>query len=148
MGPHSRHSAQEGDAFCLLDMNVLWCEKCKSIPEQQQRTLWRCCRKQEQNDLYESYIDITWKAPQQGTSHCSKTSIKKVILWFATAHGDKDHTFWRNVLWSEETKTELFGHNDHHYVRRKKRERLASPKNLSQLWSTGVAASCCGGALR
>jgi allophanate hydrolase subunit 1 len=23
----------------LLEMNVLWCEKCKSIPEQQQRTL-------------------------------------------------------------------------------------------------------------
>jgi hypothetical protein len=29
---------------------------------------------------------------------------KKVRLWFATAHGDKDHTFWRNVLWSDETK--------------------------------------------
>ena len=25
-------------------------------------------------------------------------------LRFATAHGDKDRTFWRNVLWSEETK--------------------------------------------
>uniref|UniRef100_A0A4W5K580 Uncharacterized protein n=1 Tax=Hucho hucho TaxID=62062 RepID=A0A4W5K580_9TELE len=39
MGPRSRHTAQEGDAFCHLEMNVLWCEKCKSIPEQQQRTL-------------------------------------------------------------------------------------------------------------
>ena len=39
------HTAQEGDTFCLLDMNKLWCEKCKSIPEQQQRTLWRCWRK-------------------------------------------------------------------------------------------------------
>ena len=39
MGPHSCHTAQEGDTFCLLEMNVLWCEKCKSIPEQQQRTL-------------------------------------------------------------------------------------------------------------
>ena len=27
------HTAQEGDSFCLLEMNVLWCEKCKSIPE-------------------------------------------------------------------------------------------------------------------
>ena len=35
MGPRSRHTAQEGDVFCLLEMNVLWCEKCKSIPEQQ-----------------------------------------------------------------------------------------------------------------
>ncbi|CDQ70316.1 unnamed protein product [Oncorhynchus mykiss] len=46
MGPRSRHTAQEGDTFCLLEMNVLWCEKCKSVPEQQQRTLLRCWRKQ------------------------------------------------------------------------------------------------------
>ena len=35
MGTHSRQTAQEGDAFCLLEMNVLWCKKYKSIPEQQ-----------------------------------------------------------------------------------------------------------------
>lgn len=29
---------------------------------------------------------------------------KEARLWFATAHGDKDRTFWRNVLWSDETK--------------------------------------------
>ena len=39
MGPRSRHTAQEGDAFCLLEMNVLWCEKFKSIREQQQKEL-------------------------------------------------------------------------------------------------------------
>ena len=39
MGPRSRHTVQEGDAFCLLEINALWCEKCKSIPEQQQWTL-------------------------------------------------------------------------------------------------------------
>ena len=39
---------------------------------------------------------------------------KKARLWFAT--------FWRNVLWSDETKIELFGHNDHRYVWRKKGE--------------------------
>ena len=39
---------------------------------------------------------------------------------FATAHGDKMFTFWRNVLWSDETTIELFGHNDHRYVWRKK----------------------------
>ena len=53
---------------------------------------------------------------------------KKAILWFATAHGDKDCTFWRNVLWSDETKIELFGHNDHRYVRRKKGD-ACKPKN-------------------
>jgi hypothetical protein len=45
---------------------------------------------------------------------------KKYRLQFATAHGDEDRTFGRNILWSDETKIELFGHNDHHYVWRKK----------------------------
>jgi transposase len=35
---------------------------------------------------------------------------KKDRLQFAAAYGDKDRTFWRNVLWSDETKIELFGH--------------------------------------
>jgi hypothetical protein len=30
---------------------------------------------------------------------------KKARLLFATAHGDKDCTLWRNVLWSDETMT-------------------------------------------
>jgi hypothetical protein len=38
---------------------------------------------------------------------------KKARQRFATAHGDKDHTFWRNRPWSDETKIELLGHNDH-----------------------------------
>ena len=48
-----------------------------------------------------------------------RTLVRKVqinprttALRFATAHWDKDRTFWRNVLWSDETKIELFGHND------------------------------------
>uniref|UniRef100_A0AAZ3S8D9 Transposase Tc1-like domain-containing protein n=1 Tax=Oncorhynchus tshawytscha TaxID=74940 RepID=A0AAZ3S8D9_ONCTS len=45
---------------------------------------------------------------------------KKATIRFTTAHGDKDRTFWRNVLWSDETKIELFGHNYHRYVWRKK----------------------------
>uniref|UniRef100_A0AAZ3S4L2 Transposase Tc1-like domain-containing protein n=1 Tax=Oncorhynchus tshawytscha TaxID=74940 RepID=A0AAZ3S4L2_ONCTS len=53
---------------------------------------------------------------------------KKARLRFATAHGDQDSTFWRNVLWSNETKIELFGHNDHHYVWRKKGD-VCKPKN-------------------
>ena len=56
---------------------------------------------------------------------------RKARLWFATAHGDKDLTFWRNVLWSDETKIELFGHNDRRYVWRE-RGRLASQITPSQ----------------
>ena len=47
---------------------------------------------------------------------------KKASPRFATAHGNKDCTFWKNVLWSDKTKIELFGHNDHRYVWRKEWE--------------------------
>uniref|UniRef100_A0AAZ3RQ32 Transposase Tc1-like domain-containing protein n=1 Tax=Oncorhynchus tshawytscha TaxID=74940 RepID=A0AAZ3RQ32_ONCTS len=67
---------------------------------------------------------------------------KNARLQFATAHGDKDRTFCRNVLWSNETKIELFGHNDHRYVW-KKRGGLQTIPTVKH----GVAASCCGGAL-
>ena len=35
---------------------------------------------------------------------------------------------WRNVLWSDETKIEMFGHNDQRYVWRKKGD-ACKPKN-------------------
>jgi hypothetical protein len=53
---------------------------------------------------------------------------KKARLRFATAHGDKDRTFWRNVPWSDETKVQLFSHNDHRYFWRKKGD-ACKPKN-------------------
>ena len=49
------------------------------------------------------------KKPQLQNRHI------KARLWFATTHC----TFWRNVLWSDETKIELFGHKGHRYVWRK-----------------------------
>ena len=72
MGPRSRHTAQEGDTFCLLEIKI-------------QTTVCNC-------------------------------------RW------GQDRTFWRNVLWSDETKIELFGHNDHLYVWVKKAE-ACKPKN-------------------
>uniref|UniRef100_A0AAZ3QDJ1 Transposase Tc1-like domain-containing protein n=1 Tax=Oncorhynchus tshawytscha TaxID=74940 RepID=A0AAZ3QDJ1_ONCTS len=53
---------------------------------------------------------------------------KKARLRFATEYGDKGCTFWRNVLWSDETKIDLFGHNDHSYVWSKKGG-ACNPKN-------------------
>ena len=37
MGPSRCHTAQEGDALCLLEMNVLWCE---SANQSQNNTFW------------------------------------------------------------------------------------------------------------
>ena len=53
---------------------------------------------------------------------------KKARLQFATVTGDKDGTFRRNVLLFDETKIELYGHNAHCYVWRKKGE-ACKPKN-------------------
>ena len=39
MGHRSRHTALEGDTYGRLEINIIWCENCKSIPEQQQRSL-------------------------------------------------------------------------------------------------------------
>jgi hypothetical protein len=50
--------------------------------------------------------------------------------------GTKIILFWRNVLWSDETKIELFGHNDHCYVWRNKGEACKS-RTPSQPQSMG-----------
>ena len=74
-------------------------------------------------------------------NHCFKPTIKNASQWFATAHGDKDCTFWRNILWSDKIKIELFGHNDHCSVWRDKWE-ACKPKNTE---ARGLAASWVGG---
>jgi len=53
---------------------------------------------------------------------------RKARLAFAKAHLDKDPSFWSSVLWSDETKMELFGHRDVAFVWRKKGEAY-NPKN-------------------
>ena len=70
------------------------------------------------------------EGPQKDHKPLLQNCHKKAIRWFATAHGDKDRTFWRNVLWSDETKIELFGHNEHCYVWRKKGEACKPKKTI------------------
>uniref|UniRef100_A0AAZ3Q3Q1 Transposase Tc1-like domain-containing protein n=1 Tax=Oncorhynchus tshawytscha TaxID=74940 RepID=A0AAZ3Q3Q1_ONCTS len=130
MGPHSPPTAQEGDIFCLLEINVLF------VQNQSQNNSKGPC---------EVAGGITYKNIyiQSKTSPLNRHNLKvhsarknpllqnrhkKARLRFATAHGDNDSTFWRNVLWSDKTKIELFGHNDHRYVWRKKGE-ACKPKN-------------------
>lgn len=38
----------------------------------------------------------------------------------AKEHADTPHGYWQNVLWTDETKTELFGKGTQHYIWRKK----------------------------
>ena len=45
---------------------------------------------------------------------------RKMRLTFAKAHVDKENAFWKKVLWTDETKIELFSHNDVRYVWRTK----------------------------
>lgn len=41
-------------------------------------------------------------------------------LTFAKEHIDTPQWYWENVLWPDETKTELYGKNTQHYIWRKK----------------------------
>uniref|UniRef100_A0A8C5DP94 Transposase n=1 Tax=Gouania willdenowi TaxID=441366 RepID=A0A8C5DP94_GOUWI len=48
------------------------------------------------------------------------TRHKRGRLRYAKAHLDKPASFWNKVLWTDETKIELFGHNQGRYAWRKK----------------------------
>ncbi|CDQ96990.1 unnamed protein product [Oncorhynchus mykiss] len=113
MGPRSRHTAQERSTYFGA----------KSANQSQNNSKGPC--EDAGGNRYKSiYI-------QSKTSPISTLLIKKARLRFATAHGDKDRTFWRNILWSDETKIELFGHNDHRYVWRKKGEACKTKNTIS-----------------
>ena len=47
-----------------------------------------------------------------------KENHKKARLDFAKIHIDKPQSFWENVLWTNETKLELFGKSHQFYIHR------------------------------
>ena len=51
-----------------------------------------------------------------------KKRHKTARLEFAYTHLNKPRSFWENVLWTDETKLELFGKAHHLYVYRKQNE--------------------------
>ena len=53
--------------------------------------------------------------------------------------------FWRNVLWSDETKIELFGHNDHQYVWGKKWDGCKPKNSISPVKHGGGSSILWGG---
>jgi len=62
---------------------------------------------------------------------------KKSWLWFAQNHRNKPQNFCDFVLWSDETKLELFGPMDQRYVWRKKNEAYAEKNTLSTVKHSG-----------
>ena len=132
MGPRSRHTAQEGDAFCLLEMNVRWSRKVQINPRTTAKDLVKMLEETGTKVSISTVKQVLYRHNLKGCSERKKPLLQNnhtnARLQFATAHGDKDCTFWRNVLWPDETKIELFGHNDHCYVWRKKGE-ACKPEN-------------------
>ena len=51
-------------------------------------------------------------------------------LKFVRQHKEKENSFWERVLWRDETKIELFGHNYRNHVWRRKDGKAYSPKNI------------------
>ena len=80
MGPRSRRTAQEGDLFCLLEMNV---------PISTGKQV-----------IYRHNL----KGRSAGKKPLLQNRHEKARLRFTTAHVDKDCNFWRNAIWSDETK--------------------------------------------
>ena len=93
MGPRSRHTAQEVDVFSLLEINVLWCENCKSIPEQQQaKDLVKMLEETGTKVSLSTVKRVLFRHNLKGHSARKKPLLqnhhKKARLRFATAHGE------------------------------------------------------------
>ena len=150
MGPRSSHTTQEGDG-CILsprDERTL-VPKVQINPRTTAKDLVKMLEEKGTN------ISISTEKPVvlywhnlKGSSARKKPLLqnhhKKARLQVATAHGDKDGTFWRDVLCSVEIKLELLGHNDHCYVWRKKGE-TCKPKNTIPTLKHGVGSSMLWG---
>jgi hypothetical protein len=129
MGARSYHYAQEGDAFCLLEMNIHWCD------QSQNNSKGPC--EDAGGNRYKVSIStvkrVLFRHKLKGRTSRKKPLLQnrhiKARLQFATAHGDKYHIFWINILWSDGTKIELFDHKDHRYVWRKGGGGACKPKN-------------------
>ena len=135
MGPRSCNTAQEGDAFCLPRDERTLVRKVQINPRTTAKDLVKMLEETGTKVSIFTIKQVLYRHNLKGRSARKKPLLqnrhKKARLQFATTHGDKDRTNWRKVLWSDKTKIELFGHNDHRYVWREKGG-LASQRTPSQ----------------
>uniref|UniRef100_A0AAZ3PE37 Tc1-like transposase DDE domain-containing protein n=1 Tax=Oncorhynchus tshawytscha TaxID=74940 RepID=A0AAZ3PE37_ONCTS len=96
-------------------------------------------------------LDATVKRVLYRHYHVSPLSNEDATapkLPYKKPDGVKDHTLWRNVLWSDETKIQLFGHNDHCYIWRIKGEACKLKNTIPTVKHGGwqhhvVGVLCC-----
>ncbi len=74
-----------------------------------------------------------------------KPKHKKARLEFARAYADKDEDYWDSILWSDETKINVFGTDGFKTVWRRKGEEYKINAWCLQ-WNMVVAVSLCGAA--
>ena len=67
---------------------------------------------------------------------------KKSHLQYTWNHINKPQKFWDSVLWSDETKLELFGPMDQRYVWRRKNEAYAEKNTLPTVKHGGDVWGC------
>uniref|UniRef100_A0A8C5LYF5 Transposase Tc1-like domain-containing protein n=1 Tax=Leptobrachium leishanense TaxID=445787 RepID=A0A8C5LYF5_9ANUR len=67
---------------------------------------------------------------------------KKSRLQYAKSHVDKPQKFWDSVLWTDETKLELFGPMDQRYVWRRKNKAYEEKNTLPTVKHGGGSIMC------
>ncbi len=73
-----------------------------------------------------------------------KAQAQKARLEFARAHADKDEDYWDSILWSDETKINVFGTDGFKTVWRRKGEEYKEKCMVPTVKHGGGSVLMCG----